>query len=276
MGHGIANVAMPGHLTTGSFNSPIMTAGTYILANGSGFYARNGFDARLYCSGAGTFLDMGNVGSDGNPTFLRFGAFNSQTELQSVSNRRIQFRVAPAGINSVGGTWEFNADRTTWNALNSTVWQQTSDHRIKENIKKADLKICFNNVKNINLYRFSYIEGFKDGTTKDKIKLGHIAQQVWQHFPKSVSNINFRMKDKREIPDLASIDVEQINLSLFGAVKQLIKIVEKQIKRIKKLEEMLNIIDDDEVEDDADEPYIKIECDQVDIDTIEPSEPTEV
>ncbi len=36
---------------------------------------------------------------------------------------------------------------------------------------------------------------------------------------------------------------------------------------------MLGIIDDDIVDDDADEPYIKIECDEVDIDTIEPSEP---
>ena len=36
---------------------------------------------------------------------------------------------------------------------------------------------------------------------------------------------------------------------------------------------MLGIIDDDEVENDADEPYEKNICDEVDIDTIEPSEP---
>ena len=51
------------------------------------------------------------------------------------------------------------------------------------------------------------------------------------------------------------------------------KVVEKQSKRIKKLEEMLNIIDDDEVDNDADEPYERIVRDEVDIDTIEPSEP---
>ena len=92
----------------------------------------------------------------------------------------------------------------------------------------------------------------------------------------SVVRNKTRLDDKREVPDLASVDTNQINFTLFGAVKQLIKVVEKQSKRIKKLEEMLNTIDDDEVEDDADEPYIKIECDEVDIDTIEPSEPTEV
>ena len=86
-----------------------------------------------------------------------------------------------------------------------------------------------------------------------------------------------RLDDKREIPDFASVSIDQINFSLFGAVKQLIKVVEKQSKRIKKLEELLNIIDDDTVEDDTDEPYTRINCeDEVDIDEIEPNEPTEV
>jgi hypothetical protein len=35
----------------------------------------------------------------------------------------------------------------------------------------------------------------------------------------------------------------------------------------------VNIIDDDEIENDADEPYEKIICDEVDIETIKPSEP---
>ena len=107
--------------------------------------------------------------------------------------------------------------------------------------------------------------------------MGFIAQQVKQHFPKSVSREKIRIEDKREIPDLAGVDVSQINFTLFGAVKQLMRVVENQSKRIKKLEEMLNIIDDDAVEDDADEPYTRINCeDEVDIDDIEPSEPTEV
>ncbi len=149
-----------------------------------------------------------------------------------------------------------------------------SDHRIKENIKKADLKICFENIKNINLYRFNYIDGFKFGSTHDKTQLGYIAEQVSQHFPKSVQRNKTRLDDKREVPDLASENIDQINFTLFGVVKQLIKVVEKQSKRIKKLEEILGIVDhDDDIENDADEPYEKIECDEVDITTIEPSEP---
>ena len=138
---------------------------------------------------------------------------------------------------------------------------------MKENIKKENLKTCYDNVKNINLYRFNYI----DGVTRTQ--LGFIVQQVKQHFPKSVQRQKRRLDDKREIPDLLNVDVNQVNFSLFGAVKQLMKVVEKQSKRIKKLEEMLGIIDDDEVDDDSDEPYERIVCDECDIDEIEPSEP---
>jgi hypothetical protein len=162
------------------------------------------------------------------------------------------------------------------NYLNSTTWQQRSDHRIKENIKKANVSICYDNVKNINLYRFNYIKGFKEGTIHDKTQLGFIAQQVEKHFPKSVNRNKSMLEDNREVPDLASIDVSQVNFTLFGAVKQLIRVVEKQGNRIKKLEEMLNIVEDDTVDDDADEPYVKIVCEgEVDIDTIVPSEPEE-
>ena len=159
------------------------------------------------------------------------------------------------------------------NGLNASNWSSFSDHRIKENIIKANLQTCYDNVKNITVYRFNYIDGFSKGVKRDRTQLGFIAQQVQQHFPKSTLREKQRIDDKREIPDLCAINIDQLNFTLFGAVKQLMKVVEKQSKRIKKLEEMLGIIDDDIVDDDADEPYIKIECDEVDIDTIEPSEP---
>ena len=159
---------------------------------------------------------------------------------------------------------------------NGTAWDQTSDHRIKENIKKANLNICYDNVKNINLYRFNYKDAFGNGKHRDMTQLGFIAQQVNQYYPKSITRGKRKLDDNREVPDLASIDVSQVNFTLFGAVKQLIRVVEKQSKRIKKLEETLNILDDDTQEDDADEPYVKIVCEgEVDIDTIVPSEPEE-
>ena len=83
------------------------------------------------------------------------------------------------------------------------------------------------------------------------------------------------MKDNREVPDLYMLDVSQINMTTYGAVKQLIRIVERQSKRIKKLEEQLGIVDDESDIDDADEPYVKECCDECDIDCLipEPDKP---
>jgi hypothetical protein len=49
--------------------------------------------------------------------------------------------------------------------------------------------------------------------------------------------------------------------------------VNKKIDDIWKIFSSLNIVDDDEVDNDANEPYEKIVCDEVNINTIEPSEP---
>jgi hypothetical protein len=257
MGWGAANLYITGPLVCESY----ITGSSYIL--GIEVYARNGYDTRIRSDSGGMYLEMGYIGSAGG--LLKFGAYGGITYMESGESRSIMF-------NSNGYIWQFLNNGLSRNAYNNTVWNVTSDHRIKENIKKANLNICYNNVKNINLYRFNYINGFNKGTQHDKTQLGFIAQQVQQHYPKSVFRSKTRIEDKREIPDLASVSTDQVNFTLFGAVKQLMRVVEKQSKRIKKLEEMLGIIDDDEVENDADEPYERIVCDEVDIDDIEPSE----
>ena len=257
------DVAIARNLSAGG---AIYTDNSYMLAKE--VYARNSYDTRIRSDSGGMYLEMGYIGSAGG--LLKIGAYNSVTNIDSGESRNIIMRTG-------GGVWVYTPYNGSFNAAGSIYWTNPSDHRIKENIKKANLKMCYDNIKNINLYRFNYIDGYKKATQYDRTQLGFIAQQVKQHYPKSIRREKMRFEDKREVPDLSVIDVAQVNYSLFGAVKQLIRVVEKQSKRIKKLEEMLNIIDDDEVEDDADEPYIRINCeDEVDIDDIEPSEPTEV
>lgn len=239
----------------------------YILARGGGN------DTWIYSESGSMSLNMGLQNTQSAPSYMRLGAYAGHTYIESNQNRSIRL-VCNSGIFT--GTlrqWEFNINGNSYNPLNSTTWTQTSDQRIKENIVKADLKTCYDNVKNINLYRFKYIDAF-DNEYRDKNKLGYIAQEVKRHFPKATTREKRRLNDKREIPDLLTIDVEQINLSLYGAVKQLIKIVEKQNKRIKTLETLLNIDDNDDVENDAGEAYERIhDEEEIDIDTIEPTEP---
>jgi len=240
--------------------------------------ARNGYDTLLHADTGMMAICMGNAGTGTNATYFRIGAYSSMTYYESSQNRNHRFYIYNGTLTGNSRLWEFNQNSGAYNALNSTTWTQASDQRIKENIVRADLNKCYDNVKNINLYRFNYIDSFQT-SKQDKNKLGYIAQEVKRYFPKATLKSKTRLNDKREIPDLLTIDIEQINLSLYGAVKQLIKIVEKQNKRIKALETLLGVSaiaspSDEEIENDAGEAYERIyDEEEVDIDTIEPTEP---
>ena len=113
---------------------------------------------------------------------------------------------------------------TAFSGSGQTTWSGPSDRRIKENIVKASYEKCLENVKNIELYRFN----FKNNNivnTNDYNQLGFIAQEVQSVYPKAVE-VNM-IKDKTgEIPDLLSLNTTQIDYTLYGAVKELIKKVE--------------------------------------------------
>ena len=96
--------------------------------------------------------------------------------------------------------WVFTEAGMAHNPGNSTTWDIFSDQRIKENIVRADLKTCYDNIKNINLYRYNFIDAFDDGF-RDKNKLGYIAQEVKKHFLKATYRQKKRLNDNREIPD---------------------------------------------------------------------------
>ena len=128
------------------------------------------------------------------------------------------------------------------NPSGTTNWTTTSDRRIKENIEKASYDKCYENINKLDLYRFNYVDGFNN-INKDLRQLGYIAQEVKDVFPKAVSSQSYN-NNYINIPDLLSIDITQINYSLYGAVKKLIEMNEDKEVRIKRLIEM----DDDKEE----------------------------
>ena len=256
-----------------SVNSDTSVRSAAFIAQG--LIARGGgYDIRTFSGSTGMYIEMGNENTF-IPHYFRLGSYGGVSFIESGYSKNIVFRVYSSYIPT--GTykqWAFNEGGASYNGFNSSTWTVPSDHRIKENIVKADLKTCYDNVKNINLYRYNFIDAFETGSN-DKNKLGYIAQEVEKYFPKATYRQKKRLNDKREVPDLLSIDVEQINLSLYGAVKQLIKIVEKQNKRIKTLETLLNIEVSDDIENDAGEAYEKIiDEEEINIEDIEPTEPS--
>ena len=72
------------------------------------------------------------------------------------------------------------------------------------------------------------------------VSLEELPQEVQDIFPKAVSTQEFH-NDNLSIPDMLSIDIAQINYSLYGAVKKLIEIDNNKEARIQKMENLLNI-----------------------------------
>jgi hypothetical protein len=184
---------------------------------------------------------------------IRFKSLNTSSSIELIrgtaGDTNIDYKIGNYGgdfriISSVNNT-ETDYIRITsvgssiYNPTGSPQWSTTSDRRIKENIEKASYDICYDNINKLDLYRFNYINGFNN-VNKDLRQLGYIAQEVQDIFPKAVSSYNFDNNDV-SIPDLLSIDITQINYSLYGAVKKLIEINEDKEKRINKLESLLNI-----------------------------------
>jgi len=99
-----------------------------------------------------------------------------------------------------------------------------SDRRIKENIVKASYDKCLENVKNIELYNFN----FKDNcvNTNDRHQLGFIAQEVQQVYPKAVEVGKMIVNLEQKIDDLLTLNITQIDYTLYGAVKSLIEKIE--------------------------------------------------
>ena len=125
-----------------------------------------------------------------------------------------------------------------YNPTGSPQWSTVSDRRIKENIEKASYDKCYDNINKLELYRFNYIAELKN-INKDLKQLGYIAQEVQDIFPKAVSTQEFH-NDNLSISNMLSIDIAQINYSLYGTVKKLIEIDNNTEGRIKNIENLLN------------------------------------
>ena len=85
-----------------------------------------------------------------------------------------------------------------------------SDYRLKKDIADASVKECGELVRRMELKSYVYKEA------PDKPQLGFIAQQVRQVFPQSVL-----IEDKYGLPDCHLLDLKQLVMVLFGAVKDL-------------------------------------------------------
>ena len=147
----------------------------------------------------------------------------------SSSNTNV-YHMGSVGIGTTNPEYQLDVSGTIYSSSGGytsstlTKWSVLSDRRIKENIVKASYDKCLDNVKNIELYNFN----FKDNcvNTNDRRQLGFIAQEVQQVYPKAVEVSNMIMNLEQKIDDLLTLNITQIDYTLYGAVKSLIEKIE--------------------------------------------------
>ena len=99
-----------------------------------------------------------------------------------------------------------------------TSWNVASDKRIKENIVDADLTRCYDDLKHLSLRRFNYISSFSDQVKLyDNNVTGFIAQEIISTIPKAVKQMS-----AYGYSDFKTINLDQITMTSFGAIKKLI------------------------------------------------------
>jgi hypothetical protein len=111
----------------------------------------------------------------------------------------------------------------------TTTWTVTSDQRIKDDIRDADYDRCYNDIKAVQLRRFTWADNFFQTVEGyDKRVLGFIAQEVSTIVPKAV-----RIGDGYGFSNFHYLNIDQLNMSLYGAVKKTIsdkEVMESTIK----------------------------------------------
>ncbi|NBO27389.1 MAG: tail fiber domain-containing protein [Actinobacteria bacterium] len=104
----------------------------------------------------------------------------------------------------------------------TNTWTVSSDMRLKTNITLANLDICYANIKNLPLKRYTWRDDvYTSEQVPDRSKLGWIAQDVESVLPKAV-----QQTDAYGYSDCRTLNSDQIIASLYGAVQKLINKVE--------------------------------------------------
>jgi len=104
----------------------------------------------------------------------------------------------------------------------TSTWTITSDERVKENIQSANLEMCLDNIKQLDLKYYKWKDEYiTNSQSTDRHKLGWIAQDVEKIIPKAVKKSD--MFTHKGLEECRMVDSDQIIANLYGAIKLLSK-----------------------------------------------------
>ena len=133
-----------------------------------------------------------------------------------VNNTDINGRI---GLGTSTPTYKLQLSTDNAAKPSTSTWTVSSDARLKDNIVDADLNMCYNNIKNLKLKKYTWKnEVYTTEQVSDRSKLGWIAQEVETVFPKAVEK-----HDMHGYEDCRTLNTDQIIASMYGCAKQIIK-----------------------------------------------------
>ena len=185
-------------------------------------------------------LTFSTTGSGQAINFSIFFPTNSLNTVVSQTNNLIINK--NNGYIGLGTNPSYQLELSTDSAAkaSTSTWTISSDIRLKENIEDADLDLCYNNFKQINLVKYKWKNNiYSNDQINDRSQLGWIAQDIEQIFPKSIIT-----KNKFDIIDCKFLNSDQLLSTLYGTVQKLINNFESQENKINEFDIELNNIDD--------------------------------
>ena len=170
-----------------------------------------------------TFLEIDRTSITGGTVFIQ-AVKTHNVEYGNLSlNPNYGSGTGYVGIGTTAPAYQLTVASDSAAKPSTNTWTISSDARLKTNITQANLDTCYNNVKNIPLKRYTWLDSvYTENQVPDRSKLGWIAQDVENILPKSVEQ-----KNMYGIEDCRTLNSDQIIACLYGAVQKLIEKVEQ-------------------------------------------------
>ena len=220
-----------------AYNAPVnMNGGAGSGGGGGG----GGYGTATAGNGGSGIIIIRYLTSTSSSIELIRGTAGDANRDYKLGNYNAEFKVLSSVSNTDTDYIKITTAGAITNPTGTASWNTGSDRRIKENIERASYDKCYDNINRLELNRFNYIDGFNT-VSRDRAQLGFIAQEVKDIFPKSISTQGY-YSDSLNIPDLLSIDISQINYSLYGAVKKLIELNKEDKEKLASLDNRIKTI----------------------------------
>lgn len=142
---------------------------------------------------------------------------------------------ARVGIGTASPSFQLQLSTDSAAKPATSTWTVASDERLKTEIKDADLIRCWDIIKDIPLRHYRWKDGIYDAqSVPDRTKLGWIAQEVRDYFPKAVTEKTFITATGEEIDKCLDLNTDQLIAAMYGALQRAISKIEELEDRVLK------------------------------------------